>query len=277
MSLVSKDEPAVEEQPKSTPAATPAPSDTLPSAAKPAAATPAATPSATPAAPAAAPAQGATPAQAAPAQPAQPAAAAPAAAQPAQPEPAAGAPQTLDQIRNKNIADLEEKVFNLDPKVLDEWDLDKGKMAKDLSNLAARISIVTMESVIHSVAQQFPGWLQNYSQTQRAQDEIKSEFLGAFPGLKDHMDKVEPIAVAYRAANPKATRADAIKAVGEIVHVTYGIPKPGAPVAPSASARTPLPPMQLAGSHTPRVAPAASPAPTNAFTALAEEFAQHDD
>ena len=173
---------------------------------------------------------------------------------------------------------MAEKVFVLDPKTLDEWDLDKGKMAKDLSTLAATIYMTATEAVIHSVAQQFPSWLQNHTRAQSASEGIKNEFVSAYPGLKDHLDKVEPIAVAYRAANPKATLQDAIKAVGEIVHVTYGIPKPGAPAAaPAAPVRTTLPPVQLHGSHTPRTQPAAPAAPSNPYSALADQFGQYDD
>lgn len=269
------DDDAAAKPPEPTPAATPTPAPSATPSAAPAAVTPDATPAAAPAATPAPAASGPAPVVTATPTPAQPAAAAPAAAQPAQPEPTAGAPQTLEQVREKHISDLAEKVFVLDQKELDEWDLDKGKMAKGLSRLAAQVTMVTMENVIHSVAQQFPGWLQNYTRTQTTQDEIKNEFVSAFPGLKDHLDKVEPIAIAYRAANPKATRQDAIRAVGEIVHSTYSIPKPMA-AAPSAPARTTLPPVQLHGNATPRVAPA-SVVSQNPFEALAAQDAQYDD
>jgi hypothetical protein len=181
---------------------------------------------------------------------------------------------------------MAEKVFNLDPKTLDEWDLDKGKQAKDLSHLAARVYMATAEAVIHSIAQQFPTWLQNHQRAQEVTNGIRSEFISAFPGLKDHLDKVEPIALSFRAANPKATKEEAIKAVGEIVHATYGIPKVGAvpiaaapvqPGVPQQAARAMvLPPAQLGSSGTPRSAAPVVPS-ANPFSSLYEAEQQYDD
>lgn len=124
---------------------------------------------------------------------------------------------------------------------------------KVLPKLAARMHMQVMENVRKEVDQMMvervPVVMQQHQEVAKKNSDARSAFYKANPDLEKHEQTVLQIGQVYRTMNPKATPADAIKAIGDLVRVSLGLPLQGAkpsgvtpPVKPAGVASPPTKP-----------------------------------
>lgn len=229
-------------------------------------------PAATPAAPAAVPAAPATPA--APQVPTPPAAPA-AAASPK--EQSAPVPSDLDSMLTNMEANgpqlqewLATNAFALSKEEAEAFELDA---VGNVPKLMARVAVNNMRSTANLIKNIVPkliaAEIEKHSATQSKTKEAIGEFYSTNPHLneKDHGALVTKWANAFRAANPRASRKEAIEYVGRAVSFEAGVNPGAAPsqAAPRAAAFAPARP----GARQP-VATAAEQ--TNPFSGLGGDF-----
>lgn len=236
---------------------------------------PAATPAAAPAATPAATAQPAVAPEAAPVP-----AAAPPAAQPAseQPAPTQAAPAAQDYVaqRRQQVDRLAAETYKLSDEDAEALDTTPSKA---LPRLAAQLHMQVLESAVAAVAQYLPRLIEEHSANKTASQKLEDKFTSMFPALKDHMEKVVPIARAYRQLNPTEEIDKVMKAVGEIAHNTLGIAREAAAPAatPTAAPRAqPLPPFQPPVGGAPRASGTATPS-KNPYEMLAMDGEQDEE
>lgn len=227
-------------------------------------------PAVTPAAPAKP-----APAVAAPAKPeAAPVVPAPA---PAPKEASAPPPSELDslvQSLDGNAAALtdwlSQNAFALTKEEADAFELDA---VASVPKLMARVAVNSMKSTMNIVKNLVPQMIAKevakITSTQTKAKEAIGEFYSSNPHLneKDHGELVTKWANAYRAANPKASRKDAIDYVGRAVSFEAGI-APGTKVA-AVVAPAPFQPARPGGRQ-----PIATTTEVNPFAGLGSD---HDE
>src|SRR3990172_3902489 len=209
----------------------------------PAAAAPAATEAAQgqPAAQPAAGTEGTQPAAAQPAASAAPAAQSAAEQPPAQPVAAAPA-KTREQLEaeaKQARADYEGKAEGyfknyLTPELAAQLQTEPEVV---LPKLMAKMFVDVEARVISQVGALLPHVISRTQETQTVEHSARNEFLTAWPELKDYEEQVKIIGTTFRQANPKATKEQAIKAIGEMtmaaLQLTRAQPAAGAPASGS--------------------------------------------
>lgn len=216
----------------------------------------------------------APPAVATPAPPAPVAQAAPAAV--ASPAPAAPEPPPVD-----HAAQLEQQMKELTARYrLSEEDARAMLTEPEvvLPRLAATMHRQMQEAVAQTLAQQIPQMVAHAQARHVVEQEAQNLFFGRWPDLRPHSDAVARVGMMYRAANPKATPAEAVEQIGQIVSMSLGVPMPGvAPVAPAAPAPAPKPSVPphrpAAAGGTPQVT---RPAEPNLYSSFADEDLRSD-
>ncbi len=250
-----------------------------------------------PAAPAAAPAKPVAPAAApvAPAavtppkvEPSAPAAPAPAAAAaipavtpPVAPPAAALAPAAApvdpNAWRQTAIKELE-TMYALPPEVGEQLTADPSQIPKVMAQLAAKLHLSVLEATVNGMAHTLPRHIGSYLAQERANTEAKSAFFKRWPQLdeKTHGQAALAAAQLFRAANPKATREQAIDFVGAQLLVQLGIAPGQAPVVtPPAGPVVPMVSPDRPASAGP--APSAAAAPQGVDADLLDILTDDDE
>lgn len=140
-----------------------------------------------------------------------------------------------------------------------------------LPQLLSRVFLDAVQATQNMIAAQVPQILEQRQDAEVQRSEGEKQFLGQWPGLKDHIADVEAVGAIYRQAYPNATAEQFIKDVGLQVSVKNGIPLEGKkeePETPAAPTRVPAPIGTV-----PNVAPAQ---PDNIFTQIAEEMLEYN-
>lgn len=157
---------------------------------------------------------------------------------PSSSEPITTPPETgLDEAREKFVTDLSSQ-FMLAADDADKLITDPNSV---LPKMAARVVATAYEAIMRTLGAQLPMMLETYQAGARLKTEVENEFFSAWPALKEHGSVVENMGRAYRAANPSATKEEAIKAIGAMAMVSLGLsmsppaPTPPAPPAPPTS------------------------------------------
>lgn len=267
---------AAESAPDDSPAPSPAPT--------PAAAPAAPAPQAAPAPPPQAPAPPSVAGEVKPgSQPPPAPAAAPGGQQPPAPaQPTAPAVKTPEQIAAEQAAATKAKEERFGT-LVKQYTLPDDLAARlptepeqVLPYLAAKVHEHVMAQVEQMVAQSLPTQIQQTMEFTRRNEEAKSAFYKAWPTLnpEEHHDKVMMVGALFRQLNPTATREEAIKRIGRVVHESLGInlPPEAAPVAPPKPPVPAAQPFRPAGGGT-----TAAPAPSrNEFEQMAEQLLLED-
>lgn len=102
-----------------------------------------------------------------------------------------------------------------------------------LPQLAARVHLEVLDAVLAQLPHRVNAMIQQRQTAQTRETEAEDSFFGAFPDLREHKDAVLRVGQMYRAANPKATKDEAVKAIGEFVRQSLGLTAP-VPTAPPA-------------------------------------------
>ncbi|MHB0978386.1 MAG: hypothetical protein ACYC1K_03255 [Minisyncoccota bacterium] len=139
-----------------------------------------------------------------------------------------------------------------------------------LPKLAAQLQLNVMEQVIQQVASMLPQFMDSHVGQQKASADNRKSFFEAWPDLNkpEYEETLTRVALAYRQANPTASKEKTIKEIGAIAAITLG-------VVPNAQATPPVnPPVQPAYRPTmPGGGGRAAVVPvTNEFTQLANEW-----
>lgn len=244
------------EIPEAPPAASPAPAAADPAAP--------ATPTPAPAAPAADPA-------AAPAEPTQ---------SPAAPASTPASPvseldsllQTIEGDSAKQLVDhLAATAFKLSKEDADALELDAVNV---IPRLMAKVQVMAMKNTLNMMKTLLPKLISSQVETTTAKasraQEAMAEFYATNKDLNPqaHAAAVSRWASAFRAQNPKASRAEAIKFVGNAIRAELGMPPLAAGGAPSAPAR----PAPFAPARGGAGAQVVVPETENAFAGLGMDF-----
>jgi hypothetical protein len=194
-----------------------------------------------------------TPAQPAPAEPATPPAAPVAEpAVPAQPptEPAQP-PQPAEPVQPTQPADgqltaeqLEAARTDYFNSLVQEFQIlpeDAARLQTEPENvlpvLAARVQMSVLDAVFSTLPQRVHAMIGLHMKAVERENSAQDAMFSAYPELKNHRDAVLRVGQMYRAANPKATREQAIKAIGDFVMQSLGLTR----AAPAAPAQQPAP------------------------------------
>jgi hypothetical protein len=192
-------------------------------------------------------------------------------------KPTAAPPVNLLEEVAKNrdaiISHLAESRFKLSKEESDLLDTDANAA---IQKIAARTYYEATTSTLNLmdkfVREQLPQLIEQHTQTTQVYKSTEDDFYKEWPNLDRAADEktVNQYANIYRQANPSATKADAIRAVGTIVSSILNKPKVAAAAVPAAKPNGPRPFTPASGaarvvSQTP--VPAASP-----FAGLGEEF-----
>lgn len=132
----------------------------------------------------------------------------------------------------KNYEDQLTQYYAIDPQTALQLQTEPELV---LPKLAARVHLEVLDAVMGQLGSRVGQAIQQFTVAKEREDKASSEFFGAFPDLKEHKDAVLRVGAMFRAANPKATKEQAVKAIGEFVRQSLGLQAP-APVAPPPSA-----------------------------------------
>jgi len=113
-----------------------------------------------------------------------------------------------------------------------------------LPQLAARVHLEVLDAVMAQLPQRMTSMLTQFNESTARETEAEGTFFGAYPDLKGHKDAVIRVGQMYRAANPKATKEQAVKAIGDFVRQSLGLL---APVASTVAPTAPVNPFTPAG------------------------------
>jgi hypothetical protein len=164
---------------------------------------------------------------------------------------------------------LAETSFAIDDATAEEIEANP-KVA--LPKLAANIYLMAVENSFAAfnerMATMLPQTVAAVIESRKMADENTNKFFGAFPALKDHVDKIGPMAVTFRQLQPTLSAEEFIQKFGEYAHLALNIPKPAA-VASAAPATQPIAPHAPIVAAVPRAAPVTPGTPVNPFAALA--------
>lgn len=107
-----------------------------------------------------------------------------------------------------------------------------------LPKMAARMHLDITKSLLTAVQSMIPEILTHQQSAQAADQEARTEFYSANPDLNDpkYEQAVLQVAKMYRAANPSAPRAEAVKTIGNMARMALGLSQQPIDPAPTASA-----------------------------------------
>jgi hypothetical protein len=106
-----------------------------------------------------------------------------------------------------------------------------------LPSLAAKVHLEVLDAVMAQLPQRVTQMISHHAEVTKREKQAEDEFFAPFPDLAKHKDAVLRVGQMYRAANPTATKEQAIKAIGDFVRQSLGLTAP-APVVQSAPAPT---------------------------------------
>lgn len=242
-----------------------------------------------------------------PAAPQQPAATKPAAPAPAPAPAAPAAPQAAPAAQPAaEAAPAPSPQGALDPTNLDQWlqgmnthkaalmdhlaaqvftlsDQEKAALDTDavgaIPKIMARVHLEAVQAAMQNIHQIVPALVNKMLATRARSEEADNEFYGAWKQLNraEHGAKVRAYAGLFRNANPQATRAQAIQAVGRMVCAELGIPFAGtpqpAPAAPGNGAAAPAPrPVPFAPARPGTSAPTLTPIEESPFAGMGRDY-----
>lgn len=207
-----------------------------------------ATPAAPPATPAANPDAPTPPSVAAPAAPEPQPVQAPA-AEPAAP-PAEAQPVDITAIRAQYEKDLT-AYYAIDAETAQRLQTEPENV---LPQLAARVHLEVLDTIMAQLPNRMQSILSHINTYEAREKEASDTFFTAYPDLKEHKDAVLRVGQMYRAANPKATKEQAVKAIGDFVRTSLGLTPP-APAVQQAPAAQPFTPAGSSGGGAPVVVP----------------------
>jgi hypothetical protein len=197
---------------------------------------------AVPATPAATPAPAATP-------PVVPAAAATVPAAPAEPATPAAIPTEAPAapivpvdiaVLRKNYENELTANYKLDPETAARLQTEPENV---LPMLAARVHLDVLDAVMAQLPQRVGGMIQQFNTFSARERESEDAMFSAYPQLKAHKDSVLKVGQMFRQANPKATREQAIKYIGDFVMHSLGLTAlAAAPAAPAVAPVLPFTP-----------------------------------
>lgn len=107
-----------------------------------------------------------------------------------------------------------------------------------LPELAATLHLEVVDAIMNMLPQHVGSIVEHHTRVTQANKEAEDSFFKAWPELVGHKDAVLRVGQMYRAANPKATKDQAIGVIGKFVMDSLGIVRT-APSAPSNPAPTP--------------------------------------
>jgi hypothetical protein len=125
-----------------------------------------------------------------------------------------------------------------------------------LPKLAANMHMAVTKSILASVQAMLPQMLAHHTQQMTVEQQARNEFFTANPDLVGQEDAVLQVGKMFRAANPTATKEQAVKVIGDMVRMSLGLPiqqaqetpppQTPAPAVPSAPAK-PFTPSKAGG------------------------------
>ncbi len=136
-----------------------------------------------------------------------------------------------------------------------------------LPQLAADLHLGVLDAVMQQLPQRMYGMMEQFTASTQRETAARNEFTEAFPELKGQEEVILRVGKMYRAAKPTATRAEAIKAIGEFTMQSLGLTRaaPTDPVTQSPTAK-PFVPATGTGAQAPET-------PKSVW----DEMAQNDD
>ncbi|HYE38148.1 hypothetical protein [Methylocaldum sp.] len=121
--------------------------------------------------------------------------------------------------------------------------------------LAARVQMQVLDAVFSTLPQRVHAMIGHHIQATEREKAAESDMFTAYPALKEHRDAVLRVGAMYRAANPKATRQEAMKAIGDYCVQMLGLQAPAAAAPAPAAPANPFVPAQSSGAGTAPPAP----------------------
>lgn len=115
-----------------------------------------------------------------------------------------------------------------------------------LPSLAAKVHLEVLDAVMAQLPQRVTQMITHHAEATKRERQAEEEFFAPFPDLKGHRDAVLRVGQMYRAANPKATKQEAITAIGNFVRQSLGI-QPPAPVQTAPAVPNPFVPAGSSG------------------------------
>jgi len=155
------------------------------------------------------------------------------------PEPVA-TPQTPEQSA-ADIATLRQNYFNDLSQYYTLTPEDAQRLQTEpelvLPTLAAKVHLEVLDAVMAQLPQRMTMMMTHYTESTKREQAAEEAFFAPFPDLKEHKEAVLRVGQMYRAANPKATKEQAIQAIGNFVRQSLGLPNPAqqqqqAPIVP---------------------------------------------
>lgn len=202
------------------------------------------TPSTPPVTPAASPDAPVQPSVAAPA--AEPQPAQQPAAEPAAPQADAQQPVDIKAIRDQYEKDLT-AYYAIDAETAQRLQTEPENV---LPQLAARVHLEVLDTIMAQLPNRMQSILSHINTYEAREREASDVFFTAYPDLKEHKDAVLRVGQMYRAANPTATKEQAVKAIGDFVRTSLGLSAP-APVVQQAPPIQPFTPAGGSGNGAP--------------------------
>lgn len=112
-----------------------------------------------------------------------------------------------------------------------------------LPQVAAKLHMEVLKEAVTIMQRMIPQMVPQVVQSQHADTQAAKDFFDANPDLKGYDQQVVLAGKMFRQMNPKATRAQAIKSIGDLVRSSLGLPALAQnPTAPTANAPAPSAP-----------------------------------
>jgi hypothetical protein len=129
---------------------------------------------------------------------------------------------TLDYgaIEAEQLAQLE-KVYGIS-----EEDAQKLQTEPELvlPKLAANMHVAITKSAMAALQSMLPQMLVQHQQMATVEQQARNDFFTANPDLKGHEEAILKVGQMFRAANPTATKDQAVKMIGDMVRMSLGLP-----------------------------------------------------
>jgi hypothetical protein len=129
----------------------------------------------------------------------------------------------LDENREAAIEHLATTVFKLEPKELEELEVD---VAGTVPKLLAKAVVFAQTQFLTQLSRVVPLMIQRHGQVTERHQQNLGEFYAAWPSLDKvkHGQAVNEIAVRYRQMFPNATKEQMIEHIGPMILATVGLP-----------------------------------------------------